>query len=204
MAAIWFWILCVAPYVGAWIETFCLFKQIEESFVAPYVGAWIETCLFLSTLRKIIKSHPTWVRGLKLFERNKERVFHVAPYVGAWIETFKGQVERHSQKVAPYVGAWIETNLHYASVEPVRSHPTWVRGLKPIINGWVEHFRMSHPTWVRGLKRETFECLLRGGYVAPYVGAWIETELSAFRSSIQMSHPTWVRGLKLYIRIVYK
>ena len=29
--------------------------------------------------------------------------------MGAWIETFKGQGERHSQKVAPYMGAWIET-----------------------------------------------------------------------------------------------
>ena len=55
--------------------------------VAPYVGAWIETPLDLE-IKKMISSHPMWVRGLK-----RERglvVFRsrpVAPYVGAWIET---------------------------------------------------------------------------------------------------------------------
>ena len=33
----------VAPYVGAWIETFDLFKDSFNISVAPYVGAWIET-----------------------------------------------------------------------------------------------------------------------------------------------------------------
>ena len=33
----------VAPYVGAWIETQRLFKNIANLSVAPYVGAWIET-----------------------------------------------------------------------------------------------------------------------------------------------------------------
>ena len=33
-------------------------------------------------------SHPTWVRGLKLAEIQKEKERKdVAPYVGAWIET---------------------------------------------------------------------------------------------------------------------
>ena len=32
--------------------------------------------------------------------------------------------------------------------------------------------------------------------VAPYVGAWIETRLDDYGFSIRMSHPTWVRGLK--------
>ena len=33
----------VAPYVGAWIETFaCAVAGLQKS-VAPYVGAWIET-----------------------------------------------------------------------------------------------------------------------------------------------------------------
>ena len=34
------------------------------------------------------------------------------------------------------------------------------------------------------------------GQVAPYVGAWIETQDSANRTNILMSHPMWVRGLK--------
>ena len=33
----------VAPYVGAWIETFAGLQQMKDLEVAPYVGAWIET-----------------------------------------------------------------------------------------------------------------------------------------------------------------
>ena len=33
----------VAPYVGAWIETYLRVDSIFEGYVAPYVGAWIET-----------------------------------------------------------------------------------------------------------------------------------------------------------------
>ena len=34
----------VAPYVGAWIETFTNQYLAPAQNVAPYVGAWIETC----------------------------------------------------------------------------------------------------------------------------------------------------------------
>ena len=33
--------------------------------------------------------------------------------------------------------------------------------------------------------------------VAPYVGAWIETERKKGSERSKWSHPTWVRGLKL-------
>ena len=33
----------VAPYVGAWIETYDAVQSKNLSPVAPYVGAWIET-----------------------------------------------------------------------------------------------------------------------------------------------------------------
>ena len=41
----------------------------------------------------------------------------------------------------------------------------------------------SHPTWVRGLKPEPDK--VKGGQaqVAPYVGAWIETKARLFRRS---------------------
>ena len=55
----------VAPYVGAWIETFPTFNVFRPAAVAPYVGAWIETNSFSGNLTKDM-SHPTWVRGLKL------------------------------------------------------------------------------------------------------------------------------------------
>mgnify|MGYP007113880871 CR=1 FL=1 len=35
----------------------------------------------------------------------------------------------------------------------------------------------SHPTWVRGLKQCFFHHLVRVAQVAPYVGAWIETRV---------------------------
>ena len=57
----------------------------------------------------------------------------------------------------------------------------------------------SHPTWVRGLKHSAasgFGLTLR---VAPYVGAWIETVFRMQQSDSVRSHPTWVRGLKLLL-----
>ena len=33
-------------------------------------------------------------------------------------------------------------------------------------------------------------------FVAPYVGAWIETIYNNTAQSDKLSHPTWVRGLK--------
>ena len=54
----------VAPYVGAWIETYKQKKRNEHQVVAPYVGAWIETAISASA-EALRASHPTWVRGLK-------------------------------------------------------------------------------------------------------------------------------------------
>ena len=63
--------IIVAPYVGAWIETNLDDRDYCEMSVAPYVGAWIETnrdekCVYTW------KSHPTWVRGLKLSRNNPD------------------------------------------------------------------------------------------------------------------------------------
>ena len=33
----------VAPFVGAWIETFQESSNCYSDYVAPFVGAWIET-----------------------------------------------------------------------------------------------------------------------------------------------------------------
>ena len=55
----------VAPLVGAWIETADTDNSTPPSFVAPLVGAWIET-LILCTRLINHRSHPSWVRGLKL------------------------------------------------------------------------------------------------------------------------------------------
>ena len=79
--------------------------------VAPRVGAWIETfgrfCVEFGG-----KSHPVWVRGLKLVGRSvsKHRIMFVAPRVGAWIETMMKSIKLVRKSVAPRVGAWIETH----------------------------------------------------------------------------------------------
>ena len=51
--------------MGAWIETLLGYINKNTHTVAPYVGAWIET---YDTIDEDVdnKSHPTWVRGLKL------------------------------------------------------------------------------------------------------------------------------------------
>ena len=62
--------------------------KVKSMFcVAPYVGAWIETS---EKVQKAVLglSHPTWVRGLKHVKTKvKTALCKVAPYVGAWIET---------------------------------------------------------------------------------------------------------------------
>ena len=55
----------VAPRVGAWIETIDALSHHADKQVAPRVGAWIET-EFAPQEVNTCKSHPVWVRGLKL------------------------------------------------------------------------------------------------------------------------------------------
>ena len=75
--------------MGAWIET----QNVDDNFI-------------------LHKSHPTWVRGLKLNLLVECRMFLL---------------------VSPYVGAWIETRFALLEVYKLLwSHPTWVRGLKPV------------------------------------------------------------------------
>ena len=94
------------------------------------------------------------------------------------------------------MGAWIETRPCFRLRTSLLSHPTWVRGLKRFINMNVFDILKSHPTWVRGLKLNLRTCFSLQIRVAPYVGAWIETDLVRNLSTLIESHPTWVRGLK--------
>ena len=95
--------------MGAWIETRQLATYPVERDVAPLVGAWIETKAGYKSIPARIKSHPSWVRGLKLPSHHGCRdLSTVAPLVGAWIETVALRTEKTEDK----------------------SHPSWVRGLK--------------------------------------------------------------------------
>ena len=50
-----------------------------------------------------------------------------------------------------------------------------MRGLKLQRLAFDKNADLSHPTWVRGLKHRASPSLADGTFVAPYVGAWIET-----------------------------
>ena len=59
----------VTPCVGVWIETSATFTNLTSATVTPCVGVWIET-LINDYYAAQLGSHPAWVCGLKLFERN--------------------------------------------------------------------------------------------------------------------------------------
>ena len=78
----------VAPYVGAWIETVILRIIIIRKRSHP---TWVRGLKLMFLVLKVLKlrSHPTWVRGLKLMTLlPRNLLMTVAPYVGAWIETY--------------------------------------------------------------------------------------------------------------------
>ena len=52
--------------------------------------------------------------------------------------------------------------------------------------------------WVRGLKLSDNLFDYHPLYVAPYVGAWIETSAHLHNRMPWKSHPMWVRGLKQF------
>ena len=160
--------------MGAWIETKVLLGNDFITDVASYMGAWIET-IYRSRNTVISRSHPTWVRGLKLMMKvclvmDLRRILH-------------GCVD------------W-NIRINALLVNPYRSHPTWVRGLKLLQADVESGDWMSHPTWVRGLKLCECTEYNTDSSVASYMGAWIETGVMSKTQHSAKSHPTWVRGLK--------
>ena len=58
----------VAPFTGAWIEICKIGFALAGTLVAPFTGAWIEIKFLLLRYRRLIASHPSRVRGLKLLK----------------------------------------------------------------------------------------------------------------------------------------
>ena len=164
----------VTPFVGVWIETLSLQKSQENVNVTPFVGVWIET-----------GGEPTPPPSGK-----------VTPFVGVWIETRKTLALRGKILVTPFVGVWIETLWALTKSYCLKSHPSWVCGLK--LREWRSHFlsSLSHPSWVCGLKRKRDRVMWRTPGVTPFVGVWIETINPLTHPRINASHPSWVCGLK--------
>ena len=61
---------------------------------------------------------------------------------------------------------------------------------------------MSHPSWVRGLKQLLDSDSYERYCVAPLVGAWIETANRTQLKIWRESHPSWVRGLKPVVMLL--
>ena len=54
----------------------------------------------------------------------------VTPFVGVWIETGQHMSNDMQRYVTPFVGVWIETYNNRLKEQIIRSHPSWVCGLK--------------------------------------------------------------------------
>ena len=77
-------------------------------------------------------SHPSWVRGLKLFGSSSQSKANKMSHP-SWVRGLKLSQrldETRLIKVAPLVGAWIETEKLTEKINYQMSHPSWVRGLK--------------------------------------------------------------------------
>ena len=146
--------------MGAWIETDTHAKRNRPLGSHPvWVRGLKHQGYFFGCCPEL--SHPVWVRGLKPpISKGEPEITCVAPRVGAWIETHAAAGLSRAQTVAPRVGAWIETSVPLWTDKTLRSHPVWVRGLKP------EYDKLG------------FESV----DVAPRVGAWIETYFLSFCS----------------------
>ena len=101
-----------------------------------------------------MRSHPVWVRGLKLVLVVEQ--FPTGRSHPVWVRGLKLTI------IANFVSKLL-------------SHPVWVRGLKHCCFDVATDMKRSHPVWVRGLKLVFRVGIVRTLYVAPRVGAWIET-----------------------------
>ena len=58
-------LLKVTPFVGVWIETLKDANNKCPAVVTPFVGVWIETANTARQYEASLRSHPSWVCGLK-------------------------------------------------------------------------------------------------------------------------------------------
>ena len=86
------------------------------------------------------------------------------------------------------MGVWIETYLRGMKKEVVKSHPSWVCGLKRAFNVVLLHRNMSHPSWVCGLKHILTFLFVMDTVVTPFVGVWIETDIYLLHHIGDLSH----------------
>ena len=75
------------------------------------------------------------------------------------------------------MGAWIETYRQEGRAETQGSHPTWVRGLKQLSRHNIIKLIAVAPYVGAWIETQKSGQPLTDKHVAPYVGAWIETTM---------------------------
>ena len=81
---------CARPnhWVSGNIALLFLYSGSYAVAVAPFTGAWIETYYGFYIIIEWLASLPSRERGLKLHRLVVDRdTLYVAPFTGAWIET---------------------------------------------------------------------------------------------------------------------
>ena len=66
-------------------------------------------------------------------------------------------------------------NMIFRHLLNMRSHPTWVRGLKQLISNILQQLKLVAPYVGAWIETDAEEAKRLESWVAPYVGAWIET-----------------------------
>ena len=127
-----------SPYIDflshpSWVCGLKLFSSVREVCCIESHPSWV--CGLKQekheNRKNLAESHPSWVCGLKLWPSQRlYKEFDVTPFVGVWIETDSELSIAAAKKVTPFVGVWIETSELCIGVQTVRSHPSWVCGLK--------------------------------------------------------------------------
>ena len=127
----------------------------------------------------------------------------VASYVGAWIETF-GQCQRNWGLRGRILCGCVDWNLPrpFEIAPAAKSHPMWVRGLKPNMVPLLTVHIMSHPMWVRGLKLARNTLTTTDSQSHPMWVRGLKQTIQASLISNAVSHPMWVRGLKRASKMV--
>ena len=125
---------------------------------------------------RILRSHPTRVRGLKsVCPSTVTGPWSVAPHPGAWIEIDDTHWTVYLlDKSHPTRVRGLKSCCHPACISACWSHPTRVRGLKFACLWMSANPGLSHPTRVRGLKSYRIALITWTVRVAPHAGAWIE------------------------------
>jgi len=146
-------------------------------------------------------SRPSRARGLKLGNGGWQgQRKPVAPFPGAWIETCDRFIFAVYGQVAPFPGAWIETICTRVTLAvSSKSRPSRARGLKLLKQKSLILMVMSRPSRARGLKQYfvlEFGCQC---FVAPFPGAWIETNHLDHDPHDSKSRPSRARGLKPFV-----